>query len=372
MFIYLFIIILSFLLAFLNLDKSMINSKKNVYYSSLFMSLILIVVAAVRYETGYDFFLYRDSFESIPSLFEIFSKDLFSNSNFEWGYTIFSFFSKSVLNSFQFLLFCFSVVNIFLLQRIVLRRSPYPLISIFIYICFFYFFMLMGQMRQGLSMVILYYSYQFIINNNFKKFLVTVLIASSFHISSLIFLPAYFIVRKRIRTSMLIIAFAAIFLINDFLIEYLVDWVEKMYLSNPSSFVLYRFYVYSVHYVGDFSPMAYYEKIVLAIIIIALYNNKRILKTIPDYHIISNIILLGIFIYMIMIQTFTVIGARGANNLLSFSVFLYPMFLKSTKSVFIKYLIFGAITIYPMIRCLMKLYSEESYMHFKTFFVQFF
>jgi hypothetical protein len=232
--------------------------------------------------------------------------------------------------------------------------------------------MVMGQMRQGLSMVILYYSYQYIIKEDLKKFILVVLIAASFHISSLIFLPAYFLVKRRIKISKIIIAFTIIFLINNFFIENFISWIEQLYLSNTSSYLLFKIYVYSMHYVGNYSPMAYYEKVVLAIIIIFTYNNKKIIESIPNYHIMSNIMLLGIFIYLVLIQTFTVIGARGANNFLSFSIFMYPMLLKGTKNSIMKYLIFCLITLYPMIRCLIKLYSEQPYSSFKTFLIHFF
>ncbi|WP_298505526.1 EpsG family protein [uncultured Maribacter sp.] len=363
MFIYLFIIVISFLFAFLSLDKSIVFSKKKIFYLCTFLSTVLIFVASIRFEIGFDFFLYRKIFEELPSFFS-----LFSNMEFEIGYTLFSFIVKLISNSFQFFLFVIAITTIILSQKSIIKHSPYPLISMFIYICFFYFFVVMGQMRQGLSMAVLFYSYKYIIKNNFRHFFITVLIASSFHISSLIFLPAYFVVRKKIKVSKILKAFIAILLINTFLIDYIVKLVHTLYFSNPSSYVLYKFYIYSVHYVGDFSPLAYYEKIVLAIVIIALYNNKRILKVIPDFHIISNIMLLGIFIYMIFIQNFTVIGARGANNFLAFSVFIYPMFLKSTGKISVKYFIFCLISFYPMIRCLIKLYSEESYFPFRTFF----
>jgi len=366
--VYYFIISISLFFAFLNIDKRIVNSKKDIFVAASIVSLILIIIASIRYETGYDLNLYKIIFENTPTFYELISKKNNPPMEFELGYTSLYIFTKSIFNSFQFQLLVFSILSITLLQNITLKQSPYPLMSIFLYICFFYFFMIMGQMRQGLSIIILYYSYQYILKNNFKKFILIVCIASLFHLSSLIFLPSYFLVRKKYKIKQLFLIFIFTFIFTFFLIDYVILFFQGLYFKNPSNFLYYKIYVYSVHYVGDFSPMAYYEKIILGLVIILLYHNKNINQKIPNYHVISNIMLLGIIIYMCLIQTFTVIGARGANNFLSFSIFIYPMFLKSVKNVNYKYLIFLLIMIYPLVRCLMKLSTEYSYFPFKTFF----
>ena len=59
----------------------------------------------------------------------------------------------------------------------------------------------MNGIRQSLAAAIIFAATKYILNGNFKKFLWLVLLASTFHQTALIFIPIYFIVRRKAWTK---------------------------------------------------------------------------------------------------------------------------------------------------------------------------
>ncbi len=369
MLLYIAIIVITFFAALFNLDKRVVETRSLVMYSSYLLCMILALVAGLRYDVGFDYNNYIEMFNDTPSLF---TSGSLSSVPMELGYVVFISIMKSIVNSFQFQLLVFSIVSMYLLYKSILKSSPYPLISIFLYVCFFFFFSLMGQMRQAIAMIIIYFAYLSLVKEEKIKFFLLVFLAASFHFGAILFLPMYFLARKTYKKSTLALIILIAFLINFLLIDFIVLLIEKLYLANSGNYYLYKLYTYSKHYIGEFSILAYYEKIVIAILIISFYNNKNILNYTKDFKVYANIMIFGTAFYLVFVETFTVIGARGANYFLSFSIFLYPMLIRGAISTFNRYALFFVLTMYPLIRCVMKLLSEDSYHTYKTFLVQYF
>ncbi len=108
-----------------------------------------------------------------------------------------------LINEFNHLVFNSEVQTFFLLFAIlgvslklyaIKKLALYPLMSVLIYISFYFILHEMTQIRVGVSIALIYLSIPFIINRELFKFIFILLIATLFHYSSIIFFLLYFIV----------------------------------------------------------------------------------------------------------------------------------------------------------------------------------
>lgn len=95
------------------------------------------------------------------------------------------------LGSFRWSLFIIAVVHAIAYIKISKKYSPYVIISLIIF--------LLGSvqsffvLRQHLAIAITLFSYPYVINRDWKKFFLFMLLAFSFHQTALVFVPVYFL-----------------------------------------------------------------------------------------------------------------------------------------------------------------------------------
>jgi hypothetical protein len=179
------------------------------------IALILVLISGLRsVNIGIDTGQYYDKFVSYDST------DLASSfaDNFtEPGYIVLNYIIYQLFgNQFQVLLLLVALVYVSSVSYVIYRYSEYPWFSYLLFIGFGYFTFGMSGMRQAIAMSFTLLSFVYIQKKNIYKYLLFIGIASSFHISSLIFLPSYFynkisINKKTLLISALIIILIAIF-----------------------------------------------------------------------------------------------------------------------------------------------------------------
>lgn len=102
--------------------------------------------------------------------------------------------------------FFFTVV----VARCIYKNSSEPCLSFVLFVTLGFFTFSMTGLRQTVAMGVTLLGFEFIKKKKLLPFLTTVGIASLFHLSSAIFLPAYFIAHKRITKSYVLMAAVAI------------------------------------------------------------------------------------------------------------------------------------------------------------------
>lgn len=121
----------------------------------------------------------------------------------------------SWLGDFKWSLLIIAIVNTFAYVSLAKKYSPYIMVSLIIF--------LLGSvqsffvLRQHLAIAITIFSYAYIINRDWKKFCLLMILAFSFHQTALVFIPVYFIYgikSTRILNIVLVVLFA--FLIITF------------------------------------------------------------------------------------------------------------------------------------------------------------
>lgn len=87
------------------------------------------------------------------------------------------------------------------------------------------------QIRQLVAVIISLYAYRFINSERFIMYALTVICACLFHISAIIMLPAYFILKYDFKCSYYVIA-AAVFAAIDLGRTYVLTWLVKHFLPS--------------------------------------------------------------------------------------------------------------------------------------------
>lgn len=177
------------LLVLLIIQGNTIKDRK-VFLFVAFLELLFISGLRVPDTYGSDTRAYCDMF---VDLINVKVSHIISSDSYEWGFNLFchllSFLSKDP----QILLFVSSLIMTGAVIIFILKRSKDPGFSVLLYITLLFFFNNLNLMRFGLSMSILLFSINSVVNRHFLKFAVIVAVASLFHFSALLFLMIYFV-----------------------------------------------------------------------------------------------------------------------------------------------------------------------------------
>lgn len=186
-----------FILALLSLLE-ILGLKKSQEHTIFFIfSGLLFLLSFIRWECGTDWNSYVDFYEHMPPIN--------GDSNFELFYFYANHLGRFFFNSYTGVLFICGLLVFLFQTKAIFQQSILPITSLFII-----FGTSLGNIffiRQTISTVILFYSIRYIQVGRFKSFLLCVVIATLFHYSSIIFLPAWFIYRMKIRPGKLILLF---------------------------------------------------------------------------------------------------------------------------------------------------------------------
>lgn len=211
------------------------NSPTNIQPNRILAFLVIVVLALVsglQKNVG-DTYFYMHSFKI---------------KNFTWsqidysgdfGFEIYQLLLQKVSRDPQILIFVTGVITNFLIIIVLYKHSRIIELAIYMYITSGMFTTSMNGIRQFMAAGIVFTATKYLINGNFKKYAIIILLASTIHKTALVLLPIYFIVRRKAWTkvSMLILASSILIVLgfNQF-IEILFTAIENTKYSEYSNF----------------------------------------------------------------------------------------------------------------------------------------
>lgn len=158
-----------------------------------FVPLVLIVVAALRVDTGTDYVAYLKLWTFVDPLSALFSKNL-RYGELEIGFVFIMGLLKQFTSSAPlFLAFCASLVFFPLVWSLRKLAIPSFFVAMLIYLMAFYIPYTFNGMRQAISMSIFIASIPFMLQRRNFLVLALSLLATSFHLSGLLILLAYIV-----------------------------------------------------------------------------------------------------------------------------------------------------------------------------------
>ena len=162
----------------------------------------ILIVAAVgfRLDAGADYPIYKmlfSGFAIYTTYGDVLDKALFrpNSEEIEW---IFVLINKLVFDfgmPFYIVTFIMALIAVSLKFTAIYKNVAFPTLALMFYFMPIMFFEDSGQMRQGLGIAVCVASFKFIKDRNLFMFLLCMYIALGFHKTSIVFLPAYWIVK---------------------------------------------------------------------------------------------------------------------------------------------------------------------------------
>jgi len=181
-----------------------INRGSTLLRKVLFMPfLIFFALASLRWERGTDWSAYIGLFENVDNIFYLLA--------FEPGFYYLNYFVAAINGSYTLVLVIQALIIYSLHYHIFRKYSISPFVSLMIWFGFY-----MGSIffvRFNVALALTLFSFIFIEERKFWKFLICVVIAFLFHRSAILFIPAYFLYNKSFtRKQILLWMFLSFFL----------------------------------------------------------------------------------------------------------------------------------------------------------------
>ncbi|MEN5058247.1 EpsG family protein [Sphingobacterium kitahiroshimense] len=166
--------------------------------------VVLFVLASIRWERGTDWQSYINLFENVDNIFYLLA--------FEPGFYYLNYIVASISDNYTIVLILQAIIIYGLHFHIIKKYSISPFVSLMIWFGFY-----MGSIffvRFNVALAITLFSFIFIAERKFWKFLICILIAFSFHRSAILFIPAYFLFDKTFTRKQLLLGMTLSFFLS--------------------------------------------------------------------------------------------------------------------------------------------------------------
>lgn len=196
-------------------------------------------------------------------IFDVCQQPFFlETSRYEHGYIWLNRFLRSFTDNSQILFIVYSLFVYFSIGRFISKYSKNKWLSVFMLLAYGFFSSSFTLVRQGITLGILLFSFDYIISGRKLKFLILIILASLFHSTSLLFIFAY--LARYIRPS-----------VKKFVISILIGLVALSIFSFllDSMFKLFPMYEHykSRSYIGDAGIANLFYIIISSLILVYSY-----------------------------------------------------------------------------------------------------
>lgn len=278
-----------------------VNNYKN--YNSVWVVIVFLTIfIGLRFWIGADYGIYFRAYHDLgkkldtPDILNIVIEGK-KQVHMEWLYLLFANITYEAGFSFYIFTFLLAIVSISIKYKAFTEHSVYPAFAMLL---FMYPTLLIsdgGQMRQGMAMAILLFSFRYIKERKLLMFLSIAYLAISFHTSSAVFIIAYWIVLIPMNSTRILIVVLVCIALSPLKLYQYVSLLD----SFVSTGVYSGFQSYETLDIEETSV----RFIKLSDLICILYTyflvtyDKAACQKIPYYEYMRNIGVLGICLYFI-------------------------------------------------------------------------
>lgn len=311
------------------------ESKINLKYQPWLVTLVLMtVILGLRYRVGTDYMNYIHIFE----LYKSGAKPIGVEIGYELLNKIILFFG---LNFWGVFFISSAITNYFVLKTFH-EKSYNFFLSVYILFGIGFIFFQTNGIRQALAISLIFYGTKYLIDKNFKKYLLFCLLASLFHISALIMIPVYWFSRIKLKKFIviLILLIGLIFFVFPSNLEYILSNI--LHYLTPTFYRNYLTEIFSNKGAINTGLFVIGEAFLSIIIYIVLPSNKKLTNQGKVYY---NLYLFSI-LSKLLLGRFNVLN-RFINYFTIYHTLFVPYFFSKIKSVKLtKFILFTSILIY--------------------------
>ena len=290
-------------------------------YSSKSIYLTLFIFSAFRYDIGWDYTAYVLEIESghdsiIDSRFELLNKYILLIGSY--------------LNFYPIVFAIYSFLGLKILYLSINKNSSNRILSWLVFYSMpFFFFASLSTIRQSLAMILVFYSYQFIIEKKYIYFFCVISIASLFHLSALLgFLLLPFIIFPIGKLTNFIL-FLGSFFAGEILLNFITGsdlfFLEriKLYMSKGQAkpelinYLYYAFGVFNLLFYDKLVRINSQNKVLITLINIGLvFLNLLAFEPITSLRVSSIFLMFLIYLVPYYVKIFSKESVKFVNNIL--------------------------------------------------------
>jgi len=304
----------------------------------------LVLFAGLRYEVGTDWDAYYINYK-------LYYWDT------EWGYKYINyFFSKNLDAPFNAFLLFYNGVSLLLIAKFIKNLSGYYLIALLVFYSDLYMYYNLSGMRQAMATSLTCFALIFAVKKEIKWFLLIIIIAAFFHVTSLIFIFAYFIPKKSLSLKNIVLIGCG-FIVIVFAFNNFVGSVD--YLSKKTEY--YTEIQENAANLPTLFAIGLAKRGVIIVIFLLLYKK---LKDIPNLPYFFNIYLIGFVIYSGLYMMSPDFGVRFSSYYTILDTILVGNIVYFVKTKTVKYLVlilFCGLSLYKV-----GVYAAEKTYQYKT------
>jgi len=313
------------------------NKSYNPYFYASFLMLLLFGV--LRFDVGTDFMPY----------YRFFNSGSYFDGRFEIGYSTLNYLTAQVFSSSQAI---FIVTHTIIMVLAYLSINKYSLdkkFSILLFVFGFFFFDAMNGIRQYIAVLICLYGHGYLLDRKMTKFIITTMIATTFHYSALITLILIPLRKYKLTKWNVGFMYVAVLLFNIFY-QPIINYIFKIIDLIP---YMPRYSIYQTYLANDVDVTSKpYDFIVYSLILILSYlASKNISGRNTHYNLYFNSLVVSIFLKGIALK-FNFIDRVGIYFSIYIILFIPIIFeaLKSKEKKVIKCVLIVLFAVYCFVR----------------------
>lgn len=343
--IYYLLLLLTIIVSYAVIQKITKKENKNIIFLNVAFVEMLLFIGLRDITVGTDLKNYIPYF----NLFKESDWNILFTIKLEPGYIIFNKLIGLIggENLFLFITALVSLIGVYFSIR---KYSKDYFLSVFLYITMHFYIFIFSGLRQAIAFSIVWVSLKYIIERKCVKFVLLVLLASTFHKTALIFLPMYFIATKKI-TKRYMIVFLTTFIL--------------LFVFRVQIFSLITKFIYTNYSVSQDDGGYKYLILLFAILIFSLFIRNRKKEDFMENDIFINMIMIAI-----LIQSMSSVEGNIARLTMYYSysmIFLIPNLIKCIEDKRIRVMIKSVIYIFLLIYFIINIQNGQSYIPYKTF-----
>lgn len=244
--------------------------------AEIFSFMLLVYVAAFSYHNGWDSYNYKSMFTFIEK-YGWSGVSTFFNVGVEGGFLTIIYLVTLFSEEYQIFIILFSILgNVILFKAIKQMGFKFSYFALFYFPTFFLKFQI-STLRQGFAVIIIMYSYLYIIERRLLPFLTLVSVAMLFHYSAAIMIPFYFFNKLKINKSKaIILAMGSIpaFFITAKVTVFIQKILVMSFSNNPFISKMILYFLKSTK--NGFPPILIYSLFMYIFFVLFVYRKEDV------------------------------------------------------------------------------------------------
>lgn len=315
------------------------------------IAVCMVLFIGLRGENGVDSINYIEFFKNHTDTLWNWNNE--EKGYAEHGFYILSIILKSIWNNIDFYFISISAITMLFLTKSLKEFALYPLLGFCTYYSRFLIIRDMNQIRQALAMVIIIYSFKYLLQNKKRIFLFFILGATLMHYSSIIVIPFLFLYKYKLSLKQ------ATTIIFVSLIIGIIGGILLKVVLIKTGFVIFLRYI-NTENLGLINPVLIFQ---LMLCIIFFYYEPILKKAQKGYYIIRNAYLYST-ILLVLTCNMGEIGGRLATIFATCEIFIIPALSVVIKPRVCGYLICWILTAFLFFMNYQKLLQEPEYWNY--------